>query len=88
MQRIAVAVGEELGLTPKELEALGFGGHVPRHREARGAGLDPDEARRLTPEEYEHIKEHSAEGARIVAKLGRLREAVPIIRHHHERWDG
>jgi HD-GYP domain-containing protein (c-di-GMP phosphodiesterase class II) len=23
-----------------------------------------------------------------VAKLGRLREAVPIIRHHHERWDG
>ena len=28
------------------------------------------------------------EGARIVAKLGRLRQAVPIIRHHHERWDG
>ena len=23
-----------------------------------------------------------------MAKLGRLREAVPIIRHHHERWDG
>ena len=34
------------------------------------------------------MKTHSAEGARIVAKFGRLREAVPIIRHHHERWDG
>ena len=34
------------------------------------------------------MKTHSAEGARIVGKFGRLREAVPIIRHHHERWDG
>jgi HD-GYP domain-containing protein (c-di-GMP phosphodiesterase class II) len=34
------------------------------------------------------MKTHSGEGARIVEKFGRLREAVPIIRHHHERWDG
>jgi HD-GYP domain-containing protein (c-di-GMP phosphodiesterase class II) len=34
------------------------------------------------------MKTHSAEGARIVEKFGRLRDAVPIIRHHHERWDG
>jgi HD-GYP domain-containing protein (c-di-GMP phosphodiesterase class II) len=34
------------------------------------------------------MKTHSAEGARIVAKFGRLRETVPIIRHHHEWWDG
>ena len=38
--------------------------------------------------EYAQMKTHSAEGARIVAKFGRLRDAVPIIRHHHERWDG
>jgi putative nucleotidyltransferase with HDIG domain len=38
--------------------------------------------------EYAQIKTHSAEGARIVGKFGRLREAVPIIQHHHERWDG
>jgi HD-GYP domain-containing protein (c-di-GMP phosphodiesterase class II) len=37
---------------------------------------------------YELMKRHSAEGARIVAKFGRLRDSVPIIRHHHERWDG
>ena len=34
------------------------------------------------------MKRHSAEGARIVSKFGRLRDCVPIIRHHHERWDG
>ena len=43
---------------------------------------------RLTDEEYALIKRHSEDGARIVAKFGRLRAAVPIIRHHHERWDG
>jgi len=88
VQRIAVAMGEELAFTPKQLEALRFGGMF--HDIGKLAVPDailtkPD---RLTPEEYERIKEHSAEGARIVAKLGRLREAVPIIRHHHERWDG
>ena len=43
---------------------------------------------RLDREEYELIKRHSDEGAQIVGKLGRLRDAVPMIRHHHERWDG
>ena len=88
VQRIAVAVGEELGLRPKELEALRFGGMF--HDIGKLAVPDSilTKPARLTPEEYELIKEHSAEGARIVAKLGRLREAVPVIRHHHERWDG
>ena len=88
VQRIAVAVGEELGFTPKQLEALRFGGMF--HDIGKLAIPDSilTKPAKLTPEEYERIKEHSAEGARIVAKLGRLREAVPIIRHHHERWDG
>jgi response regulator RpfG family c-di-GMP phosphodiesterase len=34
------------------------------------------------------MKEHSAEGARIVGKLSRLSSIVPIVRHHHQRWDG
>ncbi|MGH2994932.1 MAG: HD-GYP domain-containing protein [Gaiellaceae bacterium] len=88
VQRIALAIGEELGLTPKELDALRVGGlfhDIGKIAVPDGILTKPA---RLTPEEYERIKEHSAEGARIVAKFGRLREAVPIIRHHHERWDG
>jgi putative nucleotidyltransferase with HDIG domain len=88
VQRIALAVGTELGLAPKELDALRFGSLF--HDIGKIAVPDvlltkPD---RLTPDEYEIIKRHSAEGARIVSKFGRLRECVPIIRHHHERWDG
>ena len=43
---------------------------------------------KLTPAEFETIKEHSARGAAIVSKQSRLKDAVPAIRHHHERWDG
>lgn len=42
----------------------------------------------LTEEEYNHIKRHPEEGARIVAPMRFASEVGPIIRHHHERWDG
>jgi putative nucleotidyltransferase with HDIG domain len=88
VQRIALSVGQELGLGVKELDALRFGALF--HDIGKIAIPDvlltkPD---RLTDDEFELMKRHSAEGARIVAKFGRLRESVSIIRHHHERWDG
>lgn len=42
----------------------------------------------LTDEEYQHIKRHPEEGARIVAPMRFANEVAPIILHHHERWDG
>jgi putative nucleotidyltransferase with HDIG domain len=88
VQRVALAIGEELGLAPERLDALKYGGLF----HDIGKIAVPDrilvKPERLDREEYEQMQTHSAEGARIVAKLGRLRKAVPIIRHHHERWDG
>ncbi len=34
------------------------------------------------------MRQHSAEGARIIDRLGFLGDAAPAIRHHHERFDG
>jgi len=42
----------------------------------------------LTREEYEIVRRHPIVGARIVEPLKGLDEALPLIRHHHERWDG
>ncbi|HEY7471316.1 MAG TPA: diguanylate cyclase [Gemmatimonadota bacterium] len=42
----------------------------------------------LTREEYEIVRRHPVVGARIVEPLKGLLDAVPLIRHHHERWDG
>ena len=88
VQRVAVAIGEQLGLEGNRLDALRFGAlfhdigkiAVPDAILVKPAKLDSWE--------YERMKMHSADGARIVGKLGRLRETVPIIHHHHERWDG
>jgi putative nucleotidyltransferase with HDIG domain len=88
VQRIALAVAEELGIPRSRLEAIRYGSlfhdigkiAVPDAILSKPGGL--------TPGEYEVIKRHPADGADIVSKLGSLREAVPLIRHHHERWDG
>jgi putative nucleotidyltransferase with HDIG domain len=88
VQRMALSLGNELGLPKDDLDALRLGGlfhDIGKIAIPDAILLKPG---RLTPEEYERMKDHSAEGARIVGKLGSLRPIVPIIRHHHERWDG
>lgn len=43
----------------------------------------------LTDEEYEIMKQHAANGAQILRGIRSLPEGVePMVRHHHERWDG
>jgi diguanylate cyclase (GGDEF)-like protein/PAS domain S-box-containing protein/putative nucleotidyltransferase with HDIG domain len=43
---------------------------------------------RLTPEEYEAVKKHPVIGADIISVAGFLKDIVPLILGHHERWDG
>jgi putative nucleotidyltransferase with HDIG domain len=43
---------------------------------------------KLTKKEYEIIKKHSEEGAKIASKLSLFREGAKLIKHHHERYDG
>jgi putative nucleotidyltransferase with HDIG domain len=88
VQRIALSVGYEIGLSVKELDALRFGSLFHDIGKIAIPDVLLTKPGRLTEDEYELMKRHSAEGARIVAKFGRLRDSVPIIRHHHERWDG
>jgi HD-GYP domain-containing protein (c-di-GMP phosphodiesterase class II) len=43
---------------------------------------------RLTKEEFEQMKLHTLKGAAILETIPALRPVIPIVRHHHERWDG
>nr|WP_245393739.1 HD-GYP domain-containing protein [Allomeiothermus silvanus] len=44
---------------------------------------------RLTEEEFNQIKLHPTEGIKLLQPAQRyMRDVLPIIRHHHERWDG
>jgi putative nucleotidyltransferase with HDIG domain len=88
VQRIALAIGEELRLEAARLDALRFGGLFHDIGKLGVPDAVLTKPARLTPDEYELIKRHPDDGARIVEKFSRLAEAVPLIRHHHERWDG
>ncbi len=43
---------------------------------------------KLTPEEWQLMKQHPGDGAELVATMTKLRDVVPAIRYHHENWDG
>lgn len=42
----------------------------------------------LSPEEYEHVKDHVRIGLEILSPLTQLRETLEFVRDHHEHWDG
>jgi putative nucleotidyltransferase with HDIG domain len=88
VQRIAVAVAEELGLSASSLDAVRFGGLF--HDIGKIAVPDSvlTKPGALNDEEFAIVKRHPVDGAEIVSHFSRLSEAVPLIRHHHERWDG
>lgn len=43
---------------------------------------------KLTDDEFELMKNHSVIGARLCSDLNSMQSTLPIIRHHHERWNG
>ena len=85
---IALAIGRQLELSRDELEILGASALF---HDVGKVGV-PDailtKPGKLDAAEFETIKLHATRGAEIVSKLSRLKDAVPAIRHHHERWDG
>lgn len=88
VQQLALAIGRELGLSHAELELLG---HAALFHDI-GKLAVPDavllKPSKLTDEEWALMQRHAEEGAHIINRLGFLNDAVPAIRHHHERFDG
>jgi putative nucleotidyltransferase with HDIG domain len=88
VQQLSLAIGRELALSQPELELLGY---AALFHDIGKLGI-PDaillKPASLTPEEWVLMQRHAEEGARIIDRLGFLEDAVPAIRHHHERFDG
>ncbi len=85
---MAAAIGVTLGLPPGDVLALQRGGYL----HDVGKVAIPDhilfKAGRLNPEEWEIMRSHAERGERICSGMRSLAPVLPIIRHHHERWDG
>ena len=88
VQRYAVAIAKQLGLDGDDLEAINTGAllhdigklGVPEY-----VLLKPG---RLTEEEYAKIKQHPEIGAAILDPVEFPWPVLPVVKHHHERWDG
>ncbi len=85
---MAAAMGVALGLPPREILVLQRGGFL---HDIGKVGI-PDgilfKAGPLTPDEWEIMKSHAERGERICKNMRSLEPVLPIIRSHHERWDG
>ena len=84
----SVALGRALGLDKGSLIALHRGGFL----HDIGKIAIPDailfKNGRLTDEEWIVMRQHTVRGAEICAGMRTLAPVIPIIRNHHERWDG
>jgi putative two-component system response regulator len=86
--RYVHALGERLDLGPAEADVLRRGAILHDIGKISTPDAILDKPGPLTPGEYEVVKRHPAEGARIVESLRSARDVVPLIRWHHERMDG
>jgi len=91
LQRVrvyAIEVAKELGMKGAELEAL----HAAALLHDIGKLAVPEhiisKPGRLTPEEFEKMKIHTVVGAEILERVRFPYPVVPIVRAHHEKWDG
>lgn len=84
----AVEIGRELGLTGENLDALRAAALL--HDIGKLAVPDHiiNKPGRLTPEEFEKMKIHPIVGAEILEKVAFPYPVAPIVRSHHEKWDG
>ncbi len=88
VQVYAIELGKELGLSATELEALRAASllhdigklAVPEHIISKPG--------RLSREEFEKMKIHPVVGAEILERVQFPYPVTPIVRSHHERWDG
>jgi putative two-component system response regulator len=88
LSKYSVALGEKLGLSEELRVALRRGGlvhDIGKLAVPESILLKPGP---LTPEERKIMEQHAIAGERICAPLRSFRNVLPIIRHHHEKWDG
>jgi putative nucleotidyltransferase with HDIG domain len=84
----AVEIAEEMGLSPERVELVRKASllhDIGKLGVRESILLKPG---RLTPQEFELVKQHTHLGSTVVDNCHSLRKLVPIIHHHHERYDG
>jgi putative two-component system response regulator len=88
MASYAAAFGVQIGLPDEDVAALHRGGYMHDVGKVGVADAILLKPGRLTPDEYEAMQRHTIIGEALCGQLRLLKAVRPIVRHHHERYDG
>jgi len=85
---LALKLGRRLGLSAEHQESLWKGGILHDIGKIGVPDAILNKAGRLTPEEVAQMQVHAIAGERICQPLRSIRYLLPVIRHHHEKFNG
>lgn len=88
VKMLAVALGQDMGLSKSELRALERGALL---HDIGKIGVPDGILKKTGPlneEDWLEMRKHPTIGARIVQEIPALQDALPVIAYHQERWDG
>jgi len=86
--RLVTAIGHQMRLDEKQIQSLKYASLL---HDTGKVDIPPEiltKTTKLTAREYDIIKKHPVKGAQILRPLQILRPVIPIIMHHHEKYNG
>ncbi len=86
--RLVTALGEQMHLDEKQIESINYASHLHDTGKVDIPLAILTKTTKLTPREYNIIKQHPLTAAEILRPLQILKPAIPIIMHHHEKYNG
>ena len=84
----SVLIGKKLGLSEKDLKTLKIGGLFHDIGKIGVPDSILQKEAKLTDDEYSQIKQHPNIGVHILSNATIFKDILPIVEHHHEKWDG
>lgn len=88
VSEFSVSLGKYLGLSDKDLKTLRLGGLFHDIGKIGVPDTILQKADKLTDDEYSQIKQHPNIGVHILSNATIFNDILPIVEHHHERYDG
>jgi HD-GYP domain-containing protein (c-di-GMP phosphodiesterase class II) len=84
----SIKIAEKMGFSARQVQAIRYGGVL---HDVGKIGINVNiiqKPGRLTQEEYTIIKNHPLIGERIISPIAFLKDVLPVVSQHHERYDG
>jgi len=86
--KVVVAIAQQMHIDEKQIESLKYASLLHDTGKVDIPLEILTKTTKLTPHEYRIIKRHPVKGAQILRPLQILKPVIPMIMHHHEKFDG